>query len=94
MAKFLGIEPSTNPLKKYDAFFMTDKNRRKKVSFGQRGADDFTLTKSLEARERYRTRHAKDRINEPMTPGALSWYILWSEPTLARGIAHYKRKFF
>ena len=82
------------------------KPKEKAVSFGSKGMRDFTLIndkssafyiKDKKEREKvkaaYQSRHAKDRINEPMTPGSLSWFVLWNKPTLAGSIAHFKNKF-
>ena len=41
----------------------------------------------------YRSRHAKDPINNPLTPGSLSYWVLWNKPTLGGSIAHFKNKF-
>jgi hypothetical protein len=41
----------------------------------------------------YRKRHANDKIDEPMTAGALSWWILWNKPTLEASIKDYARRF-
>ena len=69
-------------------------NDKKKVHFGQENADDYTITKDKEQRERYRKRHQKDlRTNDPMKPGYLSYYLLWNKPTLQESIKDYKKKF-
>ena len=43
MVTLLKVVPSKNPLKKLDAYFILDNGKEKIVSFGQRGARDFTL---------------------------------------------------
>lgn len=63
-----------------------------------RVAIDFTLVKNkqeaLKARNNYRRRHAKDRINTYNTPGALSWWILWgNSQSIQNNIRDYKRRF-
>jgi hypothetical protein len=70
-------------------------NDKKKVHFGQENADDYTITKDKEQRERYRKRHQKDlKTNDPMKPGYLSWYLLWGDSTsLQQNIKDYKKKF-
>ena len=92
--KLLSVTPSKKPEKKLDATFETDAGRTKVVSFGQKGADDFTKTKDIEQRARYLRRHSK---NEDWTkkdsPGALSRFILWGESTsLIKNIQNYKAK--
>lgn len=72
------LYPSTNPLKKYDVYVPIGK-KLKRVSYGQNGASDYTTHDDLERRDRYRARHAKDRIHDPTTPGFWSWWHLWGE---------------
>lgn len=95
MVKLVKIVRSAKADKKFDAHFLTDKNRTKVVSFGSAGMDDFTKTKDTEQQQRYIARHSRGGENwsSPMTAGALSRYVLWSSPTLAGGIANYKRRF-
>lgn len=87
------ITKSKKPTKKYDAYFVTNKNKLKIVSFGQRNADDFTITNDEAQRQRYMNRHKNDNLDDAMSPGALSWYILWSAKTLRQGIINYKSRF-
>jgi hypothetical protein len=94
MVKLVKIVKSAKADKKYDAHFLTDKNRTKVVSFGSAGMDDYTKTKDKEQQQRYIARHqANENWSSPMTAGALSRYVLWSAPTLAGGIANYKNRF-
>jgi hypothetical protein len=96
--KLTEIKPSTRATKKYVAEF-DDKatGKHKTVHFGAKGYDDFTLTKNPEQAERYRTRHAKDLLTEAaqtgMSPGALSYYVLWTSPSLEQGIRNYKKHY-
>tara|TARA_R100000541_G_scaffold57712_1_gene68089 strand:+ start:3669 stop:4022 length:354 start_codon:yes stop_codon:yes gene_type:complete len=82
------------------------KTKEKAVHFGQAGARDYTLlndktskfyekdkAKRDKVKAAYQARHSKDKINEPMTPGSLSYWVLWNKPTLAGSIAHFKNKF-
>tara|TARA_R100000388_G_C7202126_1_gene139096 strand:- start:45 stop:344 length:300 start_codon:yes stop_codon:yes gene_type:complete len=97
MIKLIKIVKSTNPKKKFDAFFMIDGKERKK-SFGARGMDDYTLTKDKEQRKRYRTRHRKDLLTpdnkKGIGAGALSYYILWGDSTdIKKNISAYKKRF-
>ena len=79
------ISKSTKPYKKYDAVF----NGTKTVSFGAKGYQDYTIHKDPERKERYINRHKK---NEDWTrsgidtPGFLSRFILWNQPTLQESI--------
>lgn len=93
--KFLGIEKSPKPEKKYRATFESDSGREKHTDFGARGMDDYTLTKNPEQAERYRARHKKDlQTGDPTKAGYLAYYVLWSHPSLRAGLEEYKRKFF
>ena len=93
----LKIEPSLLKNKKFTAFF-TENEKTKRVHFGAAGYRDYTLildSKEAEkAKLNYQKRHAKDRINEFMTPGSLSWYILWGPfRDKSKNILFFKRKF-
>lgn len=93
----LKIVKSASKSKKWTAIF-TDKGTRvtRKVHFGQKGYRDFTLVKdkkeALAARERYRQRHARDKLKDPFSPGALSMTILWGPSRqMKRNITTFKR---
>ena len=69
--------------------------RTKTIHFGQKNADDYTITKDKEQRDRYRTRHKKDlETNDPTRAGYLSYYILWGDSTSRqKNISDYKKRF-
>ena len=92
--KLLSVTNSSKPEKKLDAKFETDTGRTKVVSYGQKGADDFTKTHDKEQRARYLNRHsANENWNKKDSPGALSRWILWGESTsLLKNIQNYKAK--
>ena len=93
--ELIKLSPSPNPEKKLRATFKTDSGREKHTDFGARAMDDYTLTKSEEQRDRYRTRHQKDlRTGDPTKAGYLSYYILWG-PTTSRqeNLRLYKKRF-
>jgi len=92
--KLLEVQASKAPTKKWTAVF-SDGTKTRRVSFGAKGYDDYTLTHDKEQRERYRTRHAKDlQKGDPMSPGYLSMYLLWGDSTdLQSNIRSYKRRF-
>jgi hypothetical protein len=93
MVKLLSIEPSDREGKKYVAKFDND-GKSITTHYGAKGYDDFTLTKSVEQKNRYRQRHAKDLLTkDPTRPGFLSYFTLWNKPTLSASIADYKRRF-
>jgi hypothetical protein len=91
--KFIGIKTSHIPTKKYDAIFQNG-DRQKVVPFGAKGYTDFILSGGDKKKQSaYKKRHANDNLNDPLSPGALSWFILWSSPTLKGGLANYKKHF-
>lgn len=81
--------------KKLMAVFYKDNKKIKTIHFGQAGADDFTITKNLEQKERYIDRHKKnENWNDAMKAGTLSRMILWNKPTVQEGIKAYKKRFY
>ncbi len=105
MIKLLKIIPAKQKTKKWTAYFKVD-NKEKAVSFGQAGAKDFVLMndknskfyepdkkKREKIKEAYRKRHAKDNLTDPLSPGSLSWFILWSSPSFGGSIRNFKKRF-
>lgn len=87
---------SEKPSKKLTAvFYNKEKNKEKKVHFGAKNMDDFTLTGDKEQRKRYRTRHQKDlKTRDPLRAGFLSYYILWGDSkSRSVNIKNYKKRF-
>jgi hypothetical protein len=92
--KLYTLYHSTRPDKKFDIYVETPSGGVKKVSFGATGYEDYTIHKDKERRERYRTRHRKDRINDPTSPGFWSWWVLWGESSNIRtALAQTRKKF-
>ncbi len=100
------IIPAKAKGKKWTAYFMLDDGKEKAVSFGAKGMRDYTLlndknskfyepdkAKREKVQAAYIKRHAKDRIDEPLTAGALSRWILWELPSFAGSIKKFKNKF-
>lgn len=98
MIKLLSIQASTNVHKKFDALFEID-GKLKKVSFGAKKSSgeaysDFTQHKDVERKERYLQRHKKhENWNNPLSPGALSRWILWNKPSLKQSIQDFRTRF-
>jgi hypothetical protein len=92
--KLLSIVPSEKPDKKMKAMFEVN-GRTRTIHFGQKKADDYTITKDKDQRERYLTRHkAREDWNKPDSAGALSKWILWGNSTnIHTNIAEFKKKF-
>ena len=86
------ITKSKKPDKKYDALV----NGTKTVSFGQKGASDFTKHKNTDRKERYIDRHKKNEDwtkSGVKTAGFYSKHVLWNKPTLKESIDDINKKF-
>ena len=75
--------PATNHRHKY--FIITDTGR--KISFGKYGAEDFTIHKDEERKQRYINRHKKREEQYWNKSGInrASWwsrFLLWEEPNI------------
>jgi hypothetical protein len=92
--KLLSIQPSEKPDKKMKAMFEVN-GRTRTIHFGQKKADDYTITKDRDQRDRYIMRHkANENWNKPDSAGALSRWILWGNSTnIHTNIAEFKKKF-
>lgn len=96
--KLIKVIKSENPNKKYDAFFKDKEGKEKKVSFGAAGYGDYTITRDISQRTRYRKRHEKDLLTEKnkkgLGAGSLSYWLLWGNSTsLKKNIQEYKKKY-
>ncbi len=85
--------PAKDGKHKYIAVFLRD-GKEFRVAFGAAGYEDYTIHQDKQRRVYYRTRHKGDRIDEPLTPGALSWHLLWGPSTsLNTNLSHFRRRF-
>lgn len=98
--KLLEIVPAHDKIHKYEAVFLQDTGRKKTVKFGAIGYKDFIEYSktdgdlAAEHKRMYLMRHRKtERWDQPMTAGALSRWILWSEPSLSEAVKKYREKF-
>ena len=86
------ITKSKKPDKKYDARI----DGSKTVSFGQKGASDFTKHKDTERKNRYIDRHKKNEnwnASGAKTAGFYSKHVLWNKPTLKASIDDINKRF-
>ena len=86
------ITKSKKPDKKYDARI----DGTKTVSFGQKGASDFTKHKNTDRKERYIDRHKKNEDwtkSGVKTAGFYSKHVLWNKPTLKESIDDINKRF-
>jgi hypothetical protein len=99
--KLLAVKKSTKKDKKLMAIFCKcdgetkcPPDERQTIHFGQKGADDYTLTKDKDQRDRYRKRNVKQKDQEANTAGALAYHILWGETTSRKeNIKLFKQKY-
>ena len=88
--------PESSPKKWIAIFTSFDGSKKtKRVGFGAKGYEDYTIHKDKLRRERYRIRHLKDLHTGDFTKaGYLSFYILWGDSTsLRKNISTFKKKF-
>jgi hypothetical protein len=89
----MSLEPSNIKNKKWKAVFKTSYHKHKTVHFGLKNAQDYTIHKDPNRAELYRARHRNDNLDDPMSPGSLSYYILWSSPDFRQGLINYINHF-
>ena len=72
-----------------------NEGRKKTIHFGSKGADDYTITKNIEQRERYIARHqARENWTDPLSAGFYAKHILWGPTTSIReNLEIMKKKF-
>ena len=85
------IERSNKPDKKYLATV-----NNKHIHFGNSKYHDYTIHKDNDRKERYIARHKarEDYTKQGVaTPGHLSRFILWNEPTIQQNINKLNKKY-
>ena len=99
--ELLSLTKSDKAGKKMMAKFKVN-GRERTVHFGSAPNKDYTIYYATEGKEKadkmkaaYLARHSKTGENwkNPLSAGALSRWVLWSEPTVSAGIKQYKRVF-
>lgn len=78
--KLVSIIKANNGRHKYVATFNKNGNELN-VKFGSLPYSDYTISQNKIRRDLYRSRHQHDRLNDPTTAGALSYYLLWGDST-------------
>jgi hypothetical protein len=94
--------------KKWRATFVDKKTGEvlKSTDFGATGYRDYTLMSDkktqhyepslqerLKVRSLYQARHKNDKLDDPSSAGALSYFVLWNKPTIEASVQDYARKF-
>ena len=90
------VEDSKAKGKRYTAIFRDSKTgREKRVNFGDASMENFTIHKDPERRKRYLNRHkSRENWNDPVSPGALSRWILWGDSSsFSKSVADYRKRF-
>jgi len=90
------VEKGTGKNKKLKAIFYGAEGKKIKTSqFGDVRYEDYTIHKDKKRRKRYLERHKKDLSKgDYMSPGHLSYYILWGDSTSRNtNIKNYKKRF-
>ena len=90
------LEPAMDTKHKWVGVFtdpVTKDERR--VSFGAKGYQDYTQHHDPLRRANYLSRHrARENWRDPMTPGALSRWLLWGDSTsLQTNVQAFRRRF-
>lgn len=94
MPYLVRVAPAKDDKHKFTALFKLPGNKFKSVYFGAKGYSDMTQHGDPERMRRYLRRHkARENWDDPMSPGALSRWILWSAPTLKEGLKNYYAHF-
>lgn len=90
MPRIVSLTKATNGKNKYVAEFEDGK----KTSFGQLGADDFTLKGDEKQKLLFQKRHKKDLdTNDATRPGYLSMFVLWNKPTVEASVRDFNKRF-
>ena len=95
--KLVDIVKSNRPTKKWKATFLYDDSKERVVHFGLRGAEDYTIHQNEERRQRYVDRHERRERrlwnSVPDSPAALSYWILWKEPSFPKAVQGFRSHF-
>lgn len=98
MYDFKDLVVSKDGKHKYEVTLLnTETGRNKTIKFGQAGADDFTITKDKEQKDRYIQRHEKREDwtkSGVATSGFWAKHLLWHLPSIKASLADTKKKYF
>ena len=94
---YFDIEKSQQKNKKFKAIFkfnLLGKERKRTIHFGDSRYEDYTQHHDKKRRMLYKDRHKTDNIRNPISAGALSWYLLWGDSTSFQdNLKQFKKKF-
>ena len=85
---------SDSPGKRLKAVFQLENGRTKTIHFGANGGSTFLEHRDEFVRKAWLARHSvRGTFWKPMTASALSRWVLWEEPTLAKAKRAFARRF-
>jgi hypothetical protein len=88
------LERATDGTHKWIGVFEAEDGKTRRIAFGAKGYEDYTMHKNPLRKENYLQRHrSREDWNDPMTAGALSRWILWEVPTIEEAVRRFRRKF-
>ena len=89
----VALRKSTRKDKKWMMIF-DGKDIFKKVHFGAKGYEDYTISGDEDKKKAYLKRHSpREDWSDPMSAGALSRWILWNKPTIKESFKDYAKRF-
>lgn len=65
----------------------------RKVDFGDKRYQNYTMHQDKDRRDRYRLRHQNDNINNIYSSGFWSYYLLWNKDSLKKSAADIEKRF-
>ena len=92
-AKFVQLLKGTGTHKYKIVFYDTMRKKLKSVQFGAVGYESYPDHQDLQRKQSYLSRHSNENWSDPMTPGALSRWILWNRTTLSASYKDFRTRF-
>lgn len=91
--KLLGLLHADDDIHKYIAEFETE-DGFKYVKFGAIGYESYIDHHNLKRKKAYLARHeTREDWENPITPGALSRWLLWNKTNLKDSVADFRKRF-
>ena len=87
------ITPSIKNDKKFTATINDTKNNNKKIHFGAKLYEDYTIHKDDKRKKAYLARHKHDNYTDPLYPSFYATNLLWNKPTLKESIVDINKKY-
>lgn len=87
--RIVKIVKSNRKNKRYKAVF----NDGTETHFGDNRYHAYVDHHDKKRKSNYQKRHQHDNLHNPKSAGSLSYWVLWSSPSIIKGIENYKKKF-